>query len=70
MADDATTETKADTKAADAKSTTKADEPAVLVNEQSIAALEKGYHGETAADHGKHDRPEDVGEFGAFVDHR
>jgi hypothetical protein len=67
MADDASTEAKADT----TKSTTKTpDEPAPLLNEQSVAALEKGYHGETAADHGKHDRPQDVGEFGAFVDHR
>jgi len=47
----------------------KSDPPAVDVP-QAAEALEKGYHGESAADHGYKDRPQDVAEFGKFTDYR
>ncbi len=46
-----------------------ADKP-VELNPQAVEALEKGYHGESAADHGYESRPQDVAEFGKFTDFR
>ncbi len=68
MADEASTTSTAAEKQAD-KSEKQADKP-VDLNPQAVEALEKGYHGESAADRGYEDRPQDVAEFGKFTDFR
>jgi len=65
MADEASTTTSTTTPAAEKQS----DKP-VDLNPQAVEALEKGYHGESAADHGYESRPQDVAEFGKFTDFR
>lgn len=72
MADEPQTpvlEKKPDPPAAATPEEKKPDPPAVE-HPQAVEALEKGYHGESAADHGYEDRPQDVAEFGKFTDFR